>query len=272
MVEPEISEVHQVSAGPERGESPARKAGVLRRFHIPEALMVLGVVLIVAFAVLWARQGHEDAGLPAAVQPTPFPTAAPPTPTPTPPPTETPVPGAPATVALPTIPRSTPAVATPAPATSPPTRIVIPAINLDAPVVEVGWKVVERDGQTTTEWEVADYAAGFHIGSAYPGNVGNTVLSGHHNVRGKVFRYLVNVNPGDLVILYADGRAYYYRVESKQILPEKYASDEQRRKNAELIGYFPEERLTLVTCWPYTSNTHRVVVVARPVPPPADAK
>ncbi len=271
MVGPEVSETHQVSAGAERGESPARKAGVLRRFRIPEALMVLGVVLILAFAVLWARQGQENDGVPAAVQPTPFPTAPAPTATPTPPPTATPLGGAPATVVLPTIPPA-PAPATPVPATSPPTRIVIPAINLDAPVVEVGWRVVERDGQTTTEWEVADYAAGFHIGSAYPGNVGNTVLSGHHNIRGKVFRYLVNVNPGDLVILYADGRAYYYRVESKQILPEKYASDEQQRKNAELIGYFPDERLTLVTCWPYTSNTHRVVVIARPVPPPADAQ
>lgn len=234
--------------------------------------MALGAVLIIAFAVLWARQGNESPGVPSVVQPTPFPTVPASTATPSPSPTATPLPGAPTAVVLPTIPSAPPAPATPVPARSSPTRIVIPAINLDAPVVEVGWKAVERNGETVTEWDVADYAVGFHLGSAYPGNIGNTVLSGHHNVRGKVFRYLVNVNPGDVIILYAEGRPYYYRVESKQILPEKYASDEQRQKNAELIGYFPDERLTLVTCWPYTSNTHRVVVIARPAPPPADAK
>lgn len=247
-----------------------RKAELLRRFRVPEALLTLGALLVVLACVMWIRQGSDNPGLPAAVQPTPFPTAPLPTATPTPPPTATPLPSAPPAVALPTIPRPT-AIPAPVPATSAPTRILIPAINLDATVVEVGWRVVERNGQTTTEWAVADYAVGFHIGSAYPGNVGNTVLSGHHNVRGKVFRYLVNVNPGDLVILYADDRPYYYRVESKEILPEKYASDEQRRRNAELIGYFPDERLTMVTCWPYTSNTHRVVVLARPIPPPAGA-
>ncbi len=264
-----VSETDQVSAGPARGGGGAGKASLLRRFRIPEALLALGCVLVALAGILWTRQDREIPGVPAAVQPTPFPTTALPTATAPAPPTATPAPGTPTAVVLPTIP---PAPATPAPATSPPTRIIIPSIHLDAPVVEVGWRVVERDGQVTTEWDVANDAAGFHIGSAYPGNVGNTVLSGHHNVRGKVFRYLVNVNSGDLIILHADGRDYYYRVESKQILPEKYASDEQRRKNAELIGYFPDERLTLVTCWPYTSNTHRVVVIARPIPPPPAAK
>jgi sortase A len=149
---------------------------------------------------------------------------------------------------------------------------VIPSIELDAPVAEVGWIAVERDGQLTTEWEVADYAAGFHKGSAYPGNPGNTVLSGHNNMRGKVFRYLVNVSIGDEIVLYADGHPYTYRVESVDILPEKYASDAQRTENARFIGYFPDERLTLVTCWPYTSNTHRVIVIAKPVLLPSDSQ
>lgn len=262
-----MSETESAASNRARRATGARYEGFVRRFRLPEALMALGVVLIIVFAILWARQGNGSPGLPSVAQPTPFPTAPTPTATPAPSPTASPLPGAPTAIVLPTIPSGPPATPTPVPARSAPTRIVIPAINLDAPVVEVGWKVVERNGQWVTEWAVADYAAGFHIGSAYPGNVGNTVLSGHHNVRGKVFRYLVNVNPGDVIILYAEDRPYYYRVESKQILPEKYASDEQRQKNAELIGYFPDERLTLVTCWPYTSNTHRVVVIARPAPP-----
>ncbi len=271
MQEPKIPETERAMGSAPAGEGGKRLRGFVHGFGLPEALMVLGVVLIATFASLWIQRGREPVGVPAAVQPTPFPTAPRPTATATPPPTATSVPGTPTKVVLPTIPPA-PTPAVPVPATTAPTRIVIPSIHLDAPVVEVGWRVVERDGQITTEWEVADNAAGFHKGSAYPGNVGNTVLSGHHNIRGKVFRYLVNVNPGDLIILYADDRAYSYRVESKQILPEKYASEAQQRKNAEFIGYFPDERLTLVTCWPYTSNTHRVVVIARPVPPPAEVK
>jgi LPXTG-site transpeptidase (sortase) family protein len=38
-----------------------------------------------------------------------------------------------------------------------------------------------------------------------------------------------------------------------------------RQANARWIGPFNDERLTLVTCWPYTNNTHRVIVVAKPV-------
>ena len=236
-----------------------------RRARLPEILMIVGVILIaVAGVSRWTQANSDEPALPAWVQPTPFPTAA----GPTAPPAQTPAPEVTTPVALPTIPRGTAPVYARVPALSAPSRIVIPSIRVDAPVVEVGWVVVERDGQLITEWEVADNAVGFHQGSAYPGNPGNTVLSGHHNIRGKVFRYLVNVSVGDEIVLYAEDRPYYYRVESKQILPEKYASAEQRTENAQLIGYFPDERLTLITCWPYTSNTHRVVVIARPVSAP----
>ena len=36
-------------------------------------------------------------------------------------------------------------------------------------------------------------------------------------------------------------------------------------ENAAWIMPSEDERLTLVTCWPYTSNTHRLIIVARPV-------
>lgn len=135
---------------------------------------------------------------------------------------------------------------------------------MDAKVVEVGLKKVEEKGKSVFVWETADYAAGFHLGSAYPGNVGNTVLSGHHNIKGEVFRYLVSLEPGDEVYLYVGEVEYPYVVVEKFLVPEKYVSLEQRRENAKWIGYFPDERLTLVTCWPYISNTHRVIVIAKP--------
>lgn len=183
--------------------------------------------------------------------PTPTPTSLPATPTAVPP-TSTPGPTSPAPSTR------------PPPATAPPDRIVAPAIGLDAPVVPVGWKTVEENGQTYTEWEVADYAAGWHKTSAYPGNVGNTVISGHHNIRGEVFRYVVNLEPGHIVDLYVGQTVYRYVVTEKYILKEKGMPPEVREENARWIAPTDDERLTLVTCWPYTNNTHRVVVVAKP--------
>lgn len=150
-------------------------------------------------------------------------------------------------------------------ADTPPDRIVAPAIGLDAAVVQIGWHLAERNGQMVSEWDVADQAAGFHKGSAYPGQVGNTVLSGHHNIRGEVFRHLIELQAGDLVSLHVGNQEYRYTVQEVLLLPEKNVSPDQRRENARWIGYFPEERLTLVTCWPYTGNTHRVIVIACPV-------
>jgi sortase A len=159
--------------------------------------------------------------------------------------------------------------ATPAPnsaptSSKPPTRIVIPAIDLDSEVVSVGWKQILQGGKLASVWEVAEYAAGWHENSALPGAGGNVVLSGHHNVKGEVFRDIVDLNPGDTVTVYADDQPYTYTVESRFVVRDKGESEEKRRENATWIGPFSDERLTLVTCWPYTSNTHRVIVIAKP--------
>jgi sortase A len=157
----------------------------------------------------------------------------------------------------PSVPDSVPAAA------GPPTRIVAPAINLDSPVVTVGWKQILQSGKLTSVWEVAAYAAGWHKNSALPGAGGNVVLSGHHNTKGEVFRYIIDLDPGDTVTLYVGEQPYTYTVESRFVVRDKGATEEKRRQNAQWIGPFPDERLTLVTCWPYTSNTHRVIVIAK---------
>jgi sortase A len=184
----------------------------------------------------------RTASSPVAVPQT-FPTPTP-LPTPAPPPTPTP------TLAV----------------TGPPVRIVAPAIHLDAPVVSVGWQMVMRDDSPISVWEVADYAAGWHKSSALPGQPGNTVISGHHNTAGEVFRHVVDLKPGDVITLYTAQRPYTYTVETRLVMRDKGMPEEVRRDNARWIGPFPDERLTLVTCWPYNTNTHRVVVVARPAP------
>jgi sortase A len=148
---------------------------------------------------------------------------------------------------------------------SAPTRLVIPAIQLDAPVQPIGLAQAMQDGQAVSQWQVPDgRVVGWHNTSVAPGQPGNTVLNGHHNINGQVFRYLVNLKPGDAIELYAGDQVYHYVVSERQILPEKGQPLAVRLKNAEWIQPTTDERLTLVTCWPYTNNTHRLVVVARP--------
>ena len=79
-----------------------------------------------------------------------------------------------------------------------PTRLVIPGIKVDAPIETVGWHVV--DG--VIQWDVPDhFAAGWLITSATLGKAGNTALTGHHNIDGKVFRNLVKLKPGDQITI-----------------------------------------------------------------------
>jgi sortase (surface protein transpeptidase) len=56
-----------------------------------------------------------------------------------------------------------------------------------------------------------------------------------------------------------------YRVEMNLILKERFQPVEVRLQNAAWILPSQDERLTLISCWPYESNTHRVVIVALPV-------
>jgi sortase A len=153
----------------------------------------------------------------------------------------------------------------PPPAQHEPTRIVIPTIHVDSQVKEVGWTTSIINGQMYSEWQVADYAVSFHKTSALPGAVGNTVMSGHNNINGEVFKNLVNVKMGENIFVYADNRAYEYAVQQILLLKERDMPLDVRLQNAQWIAPTQDDRLTLVSCWPYTSNTHRVIVVAKPV-------
>jgi sortase A len=48
------------------------------------------------------------------------------------------------------------------------------------------------------------------------------------------------------------------------IVQEKGVPYEQRLNNAKWIGPFPEERVTLMSCWPYTGDTHHIFIIAKP--------
>lgn len=146
-------------------------------------------------------------------------------------------------------------------------RVILPSVKLDAKVIEVGWEVVEQDGQEVAVWQVAEYAVGQHRGSANPGEGENIVLAGHVGGFGQVFRDLYYVLPGDPVILYSEGQKYEYVVNDRRIVDEEGAPAEQRAANAALIGPAGAEMVTLVTCWPPTGPekfTQRVIIRAVP--------
>jgi sortase A len=120
-------------------------------------------------------------------------------------------------------------------------RMTIPAINVDAPVVE-------GDG-----WEELKMGAGHRIGSANPGERGNMVISGHNDVYGEIFRHLEDVRIGDEVIVYAGDTPYRYSVVARMVVEPTEVS---------LLEPTPNATLTLITCHPYMVDTHRLVVIA----------
>lgn len=209
-----------------------------------------------------------------AVTPTTTPTAAPSaTRTPTEPPTATPTPTEDSSLVV-VAPSATPATSSgPAPTVvypigPPPVRLLIPSIGVDIPVVTVGTVKQSVGGQVYEVWDTAPNAGAYHKTSAPPGYIGNTVINGHRDIHGKVFADLDKVRVGDPITLLTEEHEFVYIVSEILEVPEKYASAEQRAENQRLIGYMPEERLTLITCTPYGTNLNRLLIIAHPAGQP----
>jgi LPXTG-site transpeptidase (sortase) family protein len=147
-----------------------------------------------------------------------------------------------------------------------PKRIVIESIGLDAPVIPAPVEFETLAGKEFMKWLVPDErATGWHSTSAMLGEPGNTVLNGHHNAFGEVFVALDDVLEGDIIWVESTNSRFIYQITNKIVLPEKYEELEVRMHNAQWLLPSIDERLTLISCWPYESNTHRLIVVARPI-------
>lgn len=148
-----------------------------------------------------------------------------------------------------------------------PSRLVIPRIELDAPVSAISLETVDSSSGRFYQWAVPNrFEAGWHDSSAPLDQPGNTVLNGHQNIYGEVFRDLIDLEIGDEITLYDQaGTPHLYRVTQLELLEEVNQPLAIRVRNARWIEETADERVTLVTCWPYTANTHRLIVVAQPV-------
>jgi LPXTG-site transpeptidase (sortase) family protein len=147
-----------------------------------------------------------------------------------------------------------------------PERLVIEDINLQAPVVPAAARYITLQGQQLRLWDVPEgFLVGWHPDSVGMGQPGNLVLNGHHNVYGQVFARLIDLEVGAEIQLFGGDHTTRYRVTEKFLLPEKDQPLEVRLSNASFIRPTADRRLTLVTCWPYQTNTHRLIVIATPV-------
>ena len=121
-------------------------------------------------------------------------------------------------------------------------RIQIPALKVDAPVVQ-------GDG-----FEQLKKGVGQNVSSANPGQSGNVILSAHNDVYGELFRYLDKLAPGDQVILYTQQRQYVYVVDRTAIVEPTAV---------EVMASTGSPTVTLISCYPYLVDKKRIVVFAR---------
>lgn len=154
-------------------------------------------------------------------------------------------------------------------AVSPDPRLIIPKINVDVPVV---WDArPDHDSQMAA---MANGVAWFGIPGANskPGQVGNTVLSGHSSSDWLdsgdykfIFARLEQMDEGDTVYINYKSTRYTYKITKKEVVKP---NDVQA-----LIYETDKPMLTLITCVPLGTANNRLLVSAEQVSPsPSEAE
>lgn len=137
--------------------------------------------------------------------------------------------------------------------------VSIPAIELEAPVVA---RTPIQEGMYTRLPAPRAFAVSWDATSSEPGFPGNTVLTGHHNVYGRVFGRLSELGYGDEIALWTPLGVFSYYVTEIVILEERGQPLNVREGHTSWIRPTNDTRVTLVTCWPMATNSHRLIVVA----------
>ena len=187
------------------------------------------LLLVLAFLLIFAQQDSAvvDNSISRA---TPIPTLSP-TPTPTP---------------TPTIP--------------PPATLIIPKIQITAPIQPVGTDI---DGKMELPQDIN--VVGWYSPGFKPGELGNAVISGHLDAAtgaNAIFYNLRLVEPGDEIITVSeDGKEYVFKVVEKIIYPFNQVPIDS------IFGKSSQKKLNLITCtgvWdPYQKNySERMIILA----------
>lgn len=210
--------------------------GAERGRWIAPALLVAGIVLVVAGAVVWVQQlrGAEPVSEPATIPSGPA--------------------GEQEVVSPPDPPAAEPAAWKP----GAPRRLVVPLLGIDAPVVPIeapGGVLTPPEDPQVLGWWAAGAKPGAHQGSALV--TGHTVHSG-----GGAMDDLERLDQGDRVWMRTDRGRIGYDVRSVAVLGKgELAERAQSLFSQEVAG-----RLVLITCedWNGVEYLSNVVVTARP--------
>ena len=144
---------------------------------------------------------------------------------------------------------------------SPDPRLIIPKLNVDVPI---HFGISLSEVMSAMNNGVAHYRiAG---ASAYPGEIGNLVITGHSagdvyssNPYKYIFSGLERLEDGDLIYVNYNSVRYTYRVIKKEVVdPSNVAA---------LVVDTNKPLLTLVTCTPLGTSRYRLLVTAEQISP-----
>ncbi len=143
-------------------------------------------------------------------------------------------------------------------------RLIIPKLNVDVPVhfgIQLS-EVMSAMNNGVAHYRIAG-------ASAYPGEIGNTVITGHSagdvyssNQYKYIFSGLERLEDGDLIYINYNSVRYTYQVTKKEVVePSNVAA---------LVVATDKPILTLVTCTPLGTSRYRLLVTAEQISPDWD--
>lgn len=124
-------------------------------------------------------------------------------------------------------------------------RIIAPRIGLDAIVVQL-WGLDDAENLKR--------GPGHIPGTAYPGQPGNCVISGHRTTYGAPFRHIEQLTAGERITLETASSRYLYEVYEQRIV---------QPSDLTVLEQGGDPKLTLTACHPWYSAAQRIVVIAR---------
>lgn len=138
----------------------------------------------------------------------------------------------------------------------------IPQIGVEAPIIALAPRQHDVEGQMVFRLPVPNsYAASWDETSAQPGFAGNTILTGHSNLYGGVFQDLDELTAGAEIAVWSELGVFSYYVTNIVYLEENGQPIAVRRQNAQWLNDSADDRITLITCWPNSDSSHRLIIV-----------
>lgn len=140
-------------------------------------------------------------------------------------------------------------------------KLIIPKINVEVPIeFETGL----QDVMAAMNHGVVHYR--INGASAYPGEIGNFVITGHSagdiyssNPYKFIFSGLERLEDKDLIYVHYKSKRYTYRVTKKEVIEPTQVS--------KLVYETSKPMLTLVTCTPLGTSRYRLLVTAEQISP-----